>query len=181
VVMKPPPDSRPGKVPLKTDPPPGKVGVVEFTTVISEPTTFLSRPLVCVEVPAASESSTRIMATPTTIPDTVRAVLIFRCLRFLMAMLMDDVLDQLLMPGCALSLTATDESSRLSVRFIKEGLAGCSGSRAGLPTTNRTNPPMFNQAPSVQAINLSAASNINEPSATDAAPSARLLFPIDAS
>jgi hypothetical protein len=95
---------------VKLNPPPGKVGVVEFTTVISEPITFLRRPPVCAEVPAASESSTRIMATPTTMPDTVRMVLILRCLRFLIAMLIDDMSNQLQTLGSTSCLTAENES-----------------------------------------------------------------------
>ncbi len=52
-------------------------------------------PLVRVDVPAVRERRTIISATPTTIPETVRAVLPFRLLRLREAMLSDDTLDHL--------------------------------------------------------------------------------------
>jgi len=80
------------------------------------------------------------------------------------------------MLGYILCLTAKDESSKLNARFLNEDFADCSGARAGLPTTNRASPPMFNQVPSVQPHNLSAVSSIDDPSATNAAPSALTIF-----
>jgi hypothetical protein len=85
------------------------------------------------------------------------------------------------MLGYITCLTARDGPSKLNFRFLKGDLADRSGIRAGLPTTNRASPPTFNQVPSVWPHNLSAVSSINDPSATNAAPSARVLFPKAAS
>ncbi len=64
---------------------PGNEGVVALTTVICAPRAFLSSPLVCVDAPADMESSTSIIATPITIPETVRTVLVLRRRRLLTA------------------------------------------------------------------------------------------------
>lgn len=71
-------------------PNPGNLGVVAFTTVIWAPRAFLSSPEVCVEAPAEMESRTNIIATPITIPETVRIVLVLRRLRLLTARLIED-------------------------------------------------------------------------------------------
>src|SRR5487761_1718473 len=85
------PDGPPA--PPKPEPPRDtKDGFVEFTTVISAPVRFLNKPVVVVEVPAASESSTNIIPTPTTMPETVKTVRVFLRRRLLKAMLIEDML-----------------------------------------------------------------------------------------
>jgi hypothetical protein len=87
-----PPPEKPPRVKLPKPPPPGKEGVVELTTVICAPRAFLSRLVVCVDAPAEIESSTRIIATPITIPETVKIVLVLRRRRLFTAKFNEDIL-----------------------------------------------------------------------------------------
>jgi hypothetical protein len=63
---------------------------VAFTTVIWAGESVLISPPARAEVPAVSERSTSISATPTTIPETVKAVLTLRLRRLLKAIPMEE-------------------------------------------------------------------------------------------
>ena len=61
-------------------------------TVICDGEIALMSPVALVEVPPVSERSTRISATPTTIPETVKAVLSLRLRRLFIAISIDDAI-----------------------------------------------------------------------------------------
>ena len=74
-------------------------------------------------------------------------------------------------------MMATKGSPRLVAKILEVGLAFRSDEYAELPRTRKASPNTLNHEPSVTPISLFAVSSIRDPRPTDAAPSARTLFP----